>query len=262
MTASRRVPAWAAALLLAALAAAATTLSPAQAQGNANIITGTAYVDNEPAPLFAPIVVTTGVEEKAHSAVGPDGRYTLVVFDPRTPENESLFLTFLVDGHPAQQIHQWVEGARTTLDLTAYFELQAPSTTVDGAEATEIRAVPGPPGPQGPPGSEGPRGRSGRQGPEGPPGPIGPQGDQGPLGPAGPQGDIGPRGLIGTQGEPGLTGPAGEAGPPSTGLTMILLLAMLLHGGFTVYLFLQVRRLRAAPVPTGRPRRRPARRRK
>ena len=244
-------PAAAVALLLTL---ALATLTPAQAQGSANLITGVAYIDNEPAPLFAAIVVYNGEHIVANSTVGGDGVYTLSVPDPRTPTNDNLFLSFTLDGHPAQEVHRWAEGARTTLNLTVYVELPPPSA--DNGLPTDttdsIIAVPGPPGPPGPPGEEGPRGRSGRQGPEGPPGPPGPPGDPGPPGPHGPQGEIGPRGLIGTQGDPGLTGPPGEPGPASTSLTMILMLAMLTHAAITVYLFIQYRRLRnTATRPAG-----------
>ena len=214
-TFTRRGPLTAIIALLLALTLMLAPTVPTQAQGSANLITGVAYIDNEPAPLFAAIVVYNGDHVVANSTVGGDGVYTLSVPDPRTPTNENLFLSFTLDGFPAQEVHRWTEGARTTLDLTAFVELPPPSTE-NGlpAEATgSIVAVPGPPGPPGPPGAEGARGRSGRQGPEGPPGPAGPQGEAGPTGPPGAQGDIGPRGLIGTQGEPGLTGPPGEAGP-------------------------------------------------
>ena len=245
----RGVPA-AALLLTLALA----TLTPAWAQGSANLITGVAYIDNDPAPLFAAIVVYNGDHVVANSTVGGDGVYTLSVPDPRTPTNDNLFLSFTLDGYPAQEVHRWTEGARTTLDLTAYVELPPPSASNGSPReaAGGIVAVPGPPGPPGPAGDEGPRGRSGRQGPEGPPGPAGPRGDLGPPGPPGPPGEIGPRGLIGTQGDPGLTGPPGEAGPASTSLTITLMLAMLAHAVVTGYLFLQCRRLRTAinrPAP-------------
>ena len=234
------------AALLLALALTLATLTPTLAQGSANLITGVAYIDNEPAPLFAAIVVYNGEHIVANSTVGGDGVYTLSVPDPRTPTNDNLFLSFTLDGHPAQEVHRWTEGARTTLDLTAYVELPPPSTgnSLPPDATGNIIAIPGPPGPPGPAGDEGPRGRSGRQGPEGPPGPAGPPGELGPQGPRGPQGEIGPRGLIGTQGDPGLTGPPGDPGPASTSLTMILMLAMLAHAAITGYLFIQYRRLR------------------
>ena len=225
--------------------------------GTSNLLSGRAYIDNEPAPKFTIVQVFHGDPPPfAHTVVGDNGSFAISLPDPRTATNTNLFLSFTVDGYPALEHHQWAEGVQSILDLTTYVNIPPPLQNANGqpdSGSGNIIAVPGPPGPPGPAGEEGPRGRSGRQGSEGPQGLPGPKGEAGPVGPPGPAGPIGPRGLIGTQGDPGLTGPAGADEPASTSLTLIVMFVVLLNTAGLVFLFLQVRRLRTAPQAAGKP---------
>ena len=111
---------------------------PAQGQ-TAHVFSGSAVIDNQPAPQGTVVTVYSGGTEIASVSVDASGRY-----DNLQVPTAGIFVTFTVDGLPAAETATTQSGGATILDLNANRAEEsqsAPPTSTPGPTPSSIQSA-------------------------------------------------------------------------------------------------------------------------